>query len=72
MVAAPRSLKVKEQRIPAICTTVPPENGTLLVEHVTGPLERIWLEDSFHVATLDNDRELVETSTIDFLVRVLS
>ena len=51
--------------------TVSPENGTLLVEHVTGPLERIWLEDSFHVATLDNDRELVESSTVEFLARVL-
>jgi carboxylesterase len=73
-------VKAELSRITAPCLllssrqddTVPPENGTLLVEHVTGPLERIWLEDSFHVATLDNDRELVETSTIEFLVRVLS
>ncbi len=50
---------------------VPPENGDLLAERVTGPLERIWLEDSYHVATLDNDRHQVESAVTAFLARVL-
>jgi carboxylesterase len=41
-----------------------------LVEKVRGPLERVWLEDSFHVATMDNDQALVESLTLDFLARV--
>ncbi len=51
---------------------VPPENGDLLAARVTGPLERVWLEDSFHVATLDNDRDLVEAAVVGFLARVLA
>ena len=50
---------------------VPPENGDLLAERVTGPLERIWLEDSYHVATLDNDRVVLEGAVASFLARVL-
>ena len=51
--------------------TVSPDNGTAILESVTGPIERVWLEDSYHVATLDNDQPLVESSTLDFLARVL-
>ncbi len=51
---------------------VPPENGDLLAARVTGPLERVWLENSFHVATLDNDRDLVEAAVTAFLARVLA
>jgi len=47
------------------------DNGDALMEHVAGPIERVWLENSYHVATMDNDQELVETSTVDFLARVL-
>ena len=47
------------------------DNGDELEAKVAGPLERIWLEDSYHVATLDNDQELVESATIDFLAKVL-
>ncbi|HEV7958726.1 MAG TPA: alpha/beta fold hydrolase, partial [Acidimicrobiales bacterium] len=47
------------------------DNGDDLVAEVTGPIERIWLEDSYHVATIDNDQELVESLTMDFLARVL-
>jgi len=48
------------------------DNGTDLVARVAGPVERVWLENSYHVATLDNDRELVESMTVDFLGRVLA
>ncbi|MHB8827179.1 MAG: alpha/beta hydrolase [Acidimicrobiales bacterium] len=48
------------------------DNGDALVELVSGPLERIWLEDSYHVATLDHDRPLVESATLSFLARTLA
>ena len=50
---------------------VTPDNGDDLVSEVSGPLERVWLENSYHVATIDNDQELVESLTMDFLARVL-
>jgi len=43
------------------------DNGDELVNKSNGPVERIWLENSFHVATLDNDRELIESTTMTFL-----
>jgi carboxylesterase len=52
--------------------TVAPENGDEIVEKSSGPVERIWLEESYHVATLDNDQELVERATIEFLAKVLA
>ncbi len=45
---------------------VPPENGDDLVALSGAPIERIWLDDSYHVATIDNDQELVEKATIAF------
>lgn len=48
------------------------DNGDDLVALVSGPVERVWLENSYHVATMDNDQELVESLTLDFLARVLS
>jgi carboxylesterase len=47
------------------------DNGDDLVSMVSGPIERVWLEDSYHVATLDNEQALVESMTFDFLARVL-
>ena len=35
---------------------VNPEDTDVLAENITGPVERLWLEKSFHVATLDYDR----------------
>jgi carboxylesterase len=52
--------------------TVAPDNGDEIVENSSGPVERIWLEESYHVATLDNDQELVERSTVEFLAKVLA
>ena len=46
---------------------VPSSSGDLLVEKVSGPIERIWLEHSYHVATLDNDAELVVSRTVQFV-----
>lgn len=51
--------------------TVAPDNGDEIVNKSCGPVERIWLEESYHVATLDNDQELVERATLEFLAKVL-
>jgi carboxylesterase len=51
--------------------TVAPDNGDEIVNKSSGPVERIWLEESYHVATLDNDQELVESATLEFLAKVL-
>lgn len=48
------------------------DNGDAIVERSSGPVERIWLEDSWHVATMDNDQELVESATMEFLAKVLA
>jgi carboxylesterase len=46
---------------------VPSESGDLLVEKAAVPVERVWLERSFHVATLDYDAPVVEASAIEFV-----
>ena len=46
---------------------IPTESSDLLAERVGGPLERVWLERSFHVATLDHDREEIERQTVAFV-----
>jgi carboxylesterase len=51
---------------------VPPSAGDLLVASVGGPCERVWLERSYHVATLDYDRDEVEERTATFVTSVLA
>jgi len=46
-------------------------SGDLVVDKVSGPVERIWLENSFHVATLDNDAPLIESKVVEFVLTVL-
>jgi carboxylesterase len=46
---------------------VPPVSGDRLVADVTGPVERIMLERSFHVATLDYDKDEIERRTVKFV-----
>jgi carboxylesterase len=43
------------------------DNSEDLARTVTGPVEHVWLDDSYHVATLDNDAPLVEAHTLRFL-----
>ena len=49
---------------------VSPADSDHLAASVSGPVERIPLERSFHVATLDFDRELIETEAVAFARRV--
>ncbi|MDA8357927.1 MAG: alpha/beta fold hydrolase [Actinomycetota bacterium] len=46
---------------------VAPSSGDLVVSSVRGPVERVWLERSYHVATLDYDRDEIERRTVDFV-----
>ncbi len=45
-------------------------SGDVLAAGVSGPVERVWLEDSYHVATLDNDAPLVEARVTAFVASV--
>jgi carboxylesterase len=51
--------------------TVPPENSLELMAALAGPVEHLWLENSYHVATIDNDQELVEATALSFVERIL-
>ncbi len=50
---------------------VPSSSGDVLVAGVAGPVERVWLEHSYHVATLDNDADVVLARTVAFVHGVL-
>jgi carboxylesterase len=49
---------------------VSPTNGDLVAASVSGPCERVWLERSYHVATLDYDRDEIEARTVSFVTTV--
>ncbi|HWE66270.1 MAG TPA: alpha/beta fold hydrolase [Acidimicrobiales bacterium] len=51
---------------------VPPVSSDRLAEKVKGSVERITLERSFHVATLDYDKDEIEARTVEFVTGVLS
>ncbi len=51
---------------------VPPVSSDVLAERVSGPVERVRLERSFHVATLDVERAEVERRVVAFARRVAS
>lgn len=51
---------------------VPPSNSDHLAATLAGPVERVTLERSFHVATLDHDRDLINEAVVDFAQRVTS
>lgn len=47
---------------------VEPANGPRIVRHLgSRQVELLWLENSFHVATLDHDRDLICRRCIDFI-----
>jgi carboxylesterase len=49
---------------------VPTVSSDTLAAGVAGPVERVTLERSYHVATLDYDQELIERETVAFALRV--
>jgi carboxylesterase len=49
---------------------VPSVSGDVLAAAVSGPVERVWLERSYHVATLDLDREELERRVVDFALEL--
>jgi len=51
---------------------VPPSNGDRVVASVAGPVERVWLERSYHVAPLDYDREEVEDRIVSFVANLFA
>lgn len=58
-----------------LCTSpqdhvVPPENSDFLAERWGGSVERVTLERSFHVATIDYDGELIIERALEFAARV--
>jgi carboxylesterase len=47
---------------------VPPENGPHILEKLgSEDKELVWLENSYHVATLDNDADLIAERTTSFI-----
>ncbi|MCW2714010.1 MAG: alpha/beta fold hydrolase [Frankiales bacterium] len=49
---------------------VAPASSDLVASSVTGPVERVTLERSFHVATLDHDAGLIEHRAVEFAQRI--
>lgn len=49
--------------------TAAPRGATYVADHLAGPHELVWLEESYHVATLDLERERVADLTLKFLQR---
>jgi carboxylesterase len=50
---------------------VPSSSGDVLEAGVAGPVERVWLENSYHVATLDNDADEITSRVLAFVGQVL-
>jgi carboxylesterase len=46
---------------------VPSSSGDLLVAEAGTPVERVWLERSYHVATLDHDAPEIEARVLSFM-----
>jgi carboxylesterase len=51
---------------------VDPKSSAVLLERVKGPIEQVVLERSYHVATLDYDKDEIEARTVEFLSGVLA
>ena len=49
---------------------VPPTSSDYFAEHAGGPVERVFLDRSYHVATLDYDRHEIEAGAVEFARKV--
>ena len=74
--AALADLRLAEITCPVLLCTSPqdhvvePVSSDLVAASVRGPVQRIVLERSFHVATLDHDAALIEQRAVEFVRRV--
>ncbi|MEY2583471.1 MAG: carboxylesterase [Ilumatobacteraceae bacterium] len=72
----PLSREYATMRVPLLLLTSPkdhvvePINGDFLAENYGGPVERISLDRSYHVATQDYDKDLIFKATVEFATRV--
>ena len=72
----PLSYEYATMRVPLLLLTSPqdhvvePINGDFLAENYGGPIERISLDRSYHVATQDYDKDLIFKATVEFATRV--
>jgi carboxylesterase len=68
--------RLPEIQVPALIITsrqdhvVNPEDSDVLADKISGPVERIWLEKSYHVATIDYDKAEVASATVAFAEKV--
>jgi len=68
--------KVGDVRCPVLIFTsrqdhvVVPTNSDVIAEKVSGPVERVFLERSYHVATLDYDKAEIEARSVEFARKV--
>jgi len=68
--------KLSEIRCPVLLMTspqdhvVPPTNSDLLASRVSGPVERVSLDRSYHVATIDYDKHEIEARAVEFARKV--
>jgi carboxylesterase len=51
---------------------VPPSSSDRIMSSVAGPVERVLLERSYHVATLDHDKDEIEQQVVAFTAKVTS
>ena len=51
---------------------VPPGSSDVFAANLGGPVERILLTRSFHVATIDYERADIERAAVEFAARVLN
>jgi carboxylesterase len=49
---------------------VPPADSDYLAEQVSGPVERVSCDRSYHVATIDYDRDLIIERSLEFVAKV--
>jgi carboxylesterase len=68
--------RLADVRCPVLVVTstndhvVPPASSDTLAAAVSGPVTRVTLERSYHVATLDYDRDVIEREAVEFAKRV--
>lgn len=73
---APLAADLHEIRCPVLLLTSPqdhvvePVSSDTFASSVSGPVERVTLERSFHVATLDHDAPLIEERAVEFVKRI--